>query len=268
MTITALPAAPSTADPANFNTKADTFIAALGTFVTETNAVAAAMNINSTTDTSATSVLIGTGAKTFTVTAGKSFQPGMYLVIADTAAPSTNSMYGQVTSYSGTSLVMNITGIVGSGTKTAWTISQSASNAYATAAGTATTATTVTGSAVVTGAISSSSPTAGIGYANGAGGSVGQITSFTTAVTLNTICGRVTTVYAAMTAGTAYSFIVNNSSCTTLDTVFVSEAINHYAHPVSVGKTNNGSFEITWTANTTQSNNLTFNFTIMKNVTA
>ena len=138
MTITALPAAPSTADPANFNTKADAFIAALGTFVTEANAVAAAMNLNSTTDTSASSVLIGTGAKTFTVTAGKSFQPGMYLVIADTAAPSTNSMYGQVTSYGTTSLVMNITGVVGSGTKTAWTISQSASNAYAATATTAT----------------------------------------------------------------------------------------------------------------------------------
>jgi len=140
MTITALPAAPSTSDPTNFATQADALLAALATFVTEANALAVAMNLNSTTDTSASSVAIGTGAKTFTVTAGKSFQPGMYLVIADTAAPSTNSMYGQITSYSTDQLVMNITGIVGSGTKTAWTISQSASNAYALAADTATTA--------------------------------------------------------------------------------------------------------------------------------
>jgi hypothetical protein len=128
MTITALPTPPSTNDPANFAAKADALLAALPKFVSEANAVAVAMNLNSTTDTSATSNAIGIGAKTFTVTGGKSFQPGMYLVIADTAAPSTNSMFGQITSYSGTSLVMNIISILGSGTKTAWTISQSAPN--------------------------------------------------------------------------------------------------------------------------------------------
>jgi hypothetical protein len=49
----------------------------------------------------------------------------MWLVIADTAAPSTNQMFGSITSYSGTTLVMNITQILGSGTPAAWTISQS-----------------------------------------------------------------------------------------------------------------------------------------------
>ena len=127
MTITALPDAPSRSDaPATFITKADALLAALPTFVTETNETAAAMNLNATTDTSASSVAIGTGAKSFTVTAGKSFLGGMWLVIADAAAPSTNSMVGQVTSYSGTSLVMNITAILGSGTKSSWLISQSA----------------------------------------------------------------------------------------------------------------------------------------------
>lgn len=127
MPITALPTPPSRSDtPANFVTKADAFIAALPQFITEANDQAALLTLASTTDTSVTSNAIGTGAKTFTVSAGKSFQPGMYLVIADTAAPSTNSMYGQVTSYSGTSLVMNILSALGSGTKTAWTISQSA----------------------------------------------------------------------------------------------------------------------------------------------
>lgn len=127
MPITALPTPPSRSDtPANFVIKADAFIAALPQFVTEANAQAALLTLASTTDTSATSNTIGTGAKTFAVSAGKSFQPGMYLVIADTAAPSTNSMYGQITSYGGTSLVMNILATFGSGTKTAWTISQSA----------------------------------------------------------------------------------------------------------------------------------------------
>jgi len=134
MTINALPPAPSTSDPANFATKADALIAALPAFVTEANALAVAMNLNSTTDTSASSVAIGTGTKNFTVSTGKSFQPGMYLMIADTAAPSTNWMLGQITSYvTGTgALVMNVTTIGGTGTKTAWLISQSTAFTVAT----------------------------------------------------------------------------------------------------------------------------------------
>jgi hypothetical protein len=127
MTITALPTAPSRGQTAAvFVAAADAFVAALPTLVTEVNAATLAMSLNATSDTSASSVLIGTGAKSFTVTAGKSFLGGMFLVIADTAAPSTNWMSGQVTSYSGTSLVMNILAVGGSGTKSAWTISQSA----------------------------------------------------------------------------------------------------------------------------------------------
>lgn len=124
MAITALPTPPSSLDPASFSTRADAFLGALPTFATEANAVALAMNLNATSDSSSTSNLIGLGSKTFTVSASKSFLGGMFLIIADTAAPSTNSMYCQVTSYSSTTLVVNVTSIFGSGTKTAWTISQ------------------------------------------------------------------------------------------------------------------------------------------------
>jgi hypothetical protein len=113
---------------ATFKADVDTFFAtSLPTFSADVNAAAVAMNLNSTNDTSATSNAIGTGAKTFTVSTGKSFLAGMYLVIADTAAPSTNSMHGQVTSYNIATgeLVMSIDSVKGSGTKTAWTISQS-----------------------------------------------------------------------------------------------------------------------------------------------
>jgi hypothetical protein len=126
MTITALPTPPSRQDPVNFAAQGDAFLAALPTFAEEANALAIAMNLNSTTDGSTTSNTVSTGAKTFDVTAGKSFQPGMYLVIADSLAPTTNSMWGQITSYSGTSLVVNIRSYIGSGTKTSWVISQSA----------------------------------------------------------------------------------------------------------------------------------------------
>lgn len=130
MTINALPTPPTTADPSTFSAKADALLGALPNFVTQTNAVAVAMNLNSTTDTSTTSDTIAVGPTALTVSAGKSFQPGMYLVIADTAAPSTNSMYGQITSYnSGTgALAINIISVLGSGTKTAWIISQCAPN--------------------------------------------------------------------------------------------------------------------------------------------
>ncbi|MCK5605401.1 hypothetical protein KAR91_26150 [Candidatus Pacearchaeota archaeon] len=123
--ITQLPPAPSRQDPINFSDEADALLGALDQFVTETNAVAVAMNLNDTNDVSSSSVAIGLGAKTFTVTAAKSFLPGMFLAIADAAAASTNSMFGQITSYSGTTLIMNMTGIIGSGTKSSWVISQS-----------------------------------------------------------------------------------------------------------------------------------------------
>lgn len=128
MTISALPPITYPINKTLFPGEVDAFIPALATFVTEVNATAAAMNLNSINDTSASSVLIGTGSKSFTVSASKSFSPGMWLSIADTAAPTTNSMVAQVTSYIGTALVVNVpaNGIRGSGTKTAWTITLTA----------------------------------------------------------------------------------------------------------------------------------------------
>lgn len=73
-------------------------------------------------DTSTSSVEIGTGSKTFTVSSGKPYQAGTPLRIADAAAPSTNFLDAVVTSYSGTTLVVDAIGFGGSGTKTSWTI--------------------------------------------------------------------------------------------------------------------------------------------------
>ena len=73
-------------------------------------------------DTSTSSAAIGTGSKTFTVSSGKPYQAGTPLRIADAAAPQTNFLDCIVTSYSGTSLVVNAFGFAGSGTKTSWTI--------------------------------------------------------------------------------------------------------------------------------------------------
>jgi hypothetical protein len=79
-----------------------------------------------TNSTSTTSLAIGTGSKSLTlVESGKAYIVGQYVVIASTASPS-NNMVGQITSFSGTSLVVNVTTINGSGTISAWSISVTA----------------------------------------------------------------------------------------------------------------------------------------------
>ena len=71
--------------------------------------------------TSTTSATIGTGSKTFAVQSGKAFATNSWVVIYQTVNAS-NAMLGQVTSYSGTSLVVNVTNTGGSGTFAAWTV--------------------------------------------------------------------------------------------------------------------------------------------------
>ena len=69
------------------------------------------------------------------------------------------------------------------------------------------------------GAIASSG--GGIGYAAGAGGSVTQATSKSTAVTLNKLSGRITTTSASLAAAGVVSFTVNNSLVAATDTVIL-----------------------------------------------
>ena len=76
------------------------------------------------TATSVSSVSIGTGSKTFTTQSGKMFSEGTWVLAVSTASAA-NYMHGQVTSYSGTSLVVDVTNTGGSGTPTSWNISVS-----------------------------------------------------------------------------------------------------------------------------------------------
>lgn len=71
------------------------------------------------TATSTTSNTIGTGDKTFSIAAGKQFQTGMYMLIVD-AGNSANWMFGQVSSYSGSSITVTVTVVGGSGTSSSW----------------------------------------------------------------------------------------------------------------------------------------------------
>jgi hypothetical protein len=88
--------------------------------------------------TSSSSVAIGTGTKTFTTQASKMFDVGSFQVIRSAAAPTTNWMFGQVSSYSGTTLTMAVQATGGSGTFTDWLISLSGARGVAGATGSAT----------------------------------------------------------------------------------------------------------------------------------
>jgi hypothetical protein len=131
--------APTPPELPSFTNKTTFFALAQGLFVWLTttfmqwvDATATAMNLNSTNDVSTSSVLIGTGSKSLTVSASKSYVGGMYVVISDNTTPGTtnsvNSMTGQITSYNSSTgaLVVNVLKVLGSGTKTAWVVSQCA----------------------------------------------------------------------------------------------------------------------------------------------
>lgn len=120
--IDALPTPPAATDPRSvFNTRMYAWIQALSGFQAQANQLEANASTAVTAGTSSTSNSIGTGTKTFTTQSGKMWAGGMYVAAIDTANP-TNYMVGQVSSYSGTELVMNSTTTNGSGTKTSWFI--------------------------------------------------------------------------------------------------------------------------------------------------
>ncbi|MCU1340526.1 MAG: hypothetical protein JWO19_6107 [Bryobacterales bacterium] len=73
------------------------------------------------------------------------------------------------------------------------------------------------------GAAVSISPTAGVGYATGAGGTVVQATSKATGVTLNKVTGLVTMNAAALAAGAIVSFAVTNSALAATDQLVVTD---------------------------------------------
>jgi hypothetical protein len=130
--------------------------------VAETTVAAATSSLGgaTTNSTSTTSLSIATGSKSLTlVESGKAYTIGQYVIIASTASP-TNYMVGQVTSFSGTSLVVNVTLINGSGTIAAWSISVTAvANYLPLAGGTMTGAITFAAGQTVDG-------TNGVGYIN------------------------------------------------------------------------------------------------------
>jgi hypothetical protein len=117
------------------------------------------------------------------------------------------------------------------------------------------------------GAIKSTSPTLGIGYATGAGGAVTQITNLGTAVTLNKICGQITAVSSTYSIGSSYGFTLNNSNIAATDVVLVSTTSNQIVS-VSTTHTIAGSCDIIIYAATGNTFSFTINFIVIKAVAA
>lgn len=105
MTISTLPTFPVAGDP-NFEVKADAWVGALPQFVTEANATALAMNLNALLSTSTTGIILNLNpsngyspVRSLVTGINKSYQPGMYLVVARTSDPVAYSIICQVISY-------------------------------------------------------------------------------------------------------------------------------------------------------------------------
>lgn len=129
--------------------------------------------------------------------------------------------------------------------------------------------------AASTGAVTSSSASAGIGYATGAGGAVTQATNRTTGVTLNAICGQITTNNASLAAEAAAEFTVTNSAVAIGDVVVVAQqsGSNGGNTDVFVSTVAAGSFKIkvannNAAAGTAETGAIIINFAVIKAVSA
>jgi hypothetical protein len=157
-----------------------------------------------------------------------------------------------------------MTGAVSGNTLVATTSVSAASVAVTGAATAATVAATST--------ILSSGATAGIGYATGAGGTVTQITSKATGVTLNRMCGNIVTSNASLASGATVSFTVTNSAVGVNDAVVLKRAsggtaMSYFVDTDSIAA---GSF-VVYVTNTTAgalAEALTLRFTVIKGVVA
>ena len=94
--------------------------------------------------------------------------------------------------------------------------------------------------------LSNVAATGGVGYGTGAGGAVTQITSKSTAVTLNALCGTITTHAANLANATAVGFTVNNAYVAANDVVVLSFKSGNTAnsYTLTVDAVASGSFKI------------------------
>lgn len=119
------------------------------------------------------------------------------------------------------------------------------------------------------------SPAGAIGFATGAGGAVTQATDRTTGVTLNKICGTITTNNASLAAEAAAEFTVTNSAVAIGDVVLVAQqsGSNGGNTDILVSTVADGSFKIkvannNAAAGTAETGAILINFIVLKAVSS
>jgi hypothetical protein len=122
-------------------------------------------------------------------------------------------------------------------------------------------------SLAATGAVTSSG-TAGVGYATGAGGTVTQGTNRTTGVTINKTTGAIT-LFSAAGSATAATFTVTNSTVAATDVIILNQKSGTDLYDLMVTAVAAGSFNITFrTTGGTTTETPVFNFAVIKGVAA
>lgn len=185
-----------------------------------------------------------------------------YIVYGDPSAAGSITIGTTTIPFGGTSATLS--GL------TSFQVNGNAGNAISTANGGGA---SISGSVTSGGLIASTSQTSGIGYTTGAGGTVTQATSKATGVTLNRVCGTITTAADSLAATTGVTFTVTNSAVAINDVVLVnlrSGYTNHTDYEVTVGGNAAGSFVITIYNRTAGAlaQALVLNFAVIKSVVA
>lgn len=108
----------------------------------------------------------------------------------------------------------------------------------------------------------------GIGYGTGAGGTVTQLTSKSTSVTLNKPCGQIWTNNATLSAGATATFACYNNLVSIYDIVIVHTGDLLKYECVASVQLNDGGFNVRLTNRTANaySENVLINFTVIKGV--
>jgi len=128
---------------------------------------------------------------------------------------------------------------------------------------------TITGDNVLsTGSIRSNDSTSGIGYSAGAGSSVTQLTSQTTGVTINNICGSINIFSFTPVINNWNFFTVTNSSVIETDVIIVNQKSGANKYDVIVTNVTNGSFQVGFSSvSGVVLEAPVFNFAVIKSVT-
>ncbi len=103
-------------------TAADRVQTGLDVISAAASAASAAAIAGAFVGTSTTSLSIGSGSKTFTTQTGEQYTSGIWMTAVSQANPA-NFMFGQVTSYSSTTLILDVQLVGGSGTHADWNLS-------------------------------------------------------------------------------------------------------------------------------------------------